>query len=500
MLPIYTGTQVRETEATLVDAGWDRQLMRKAAWGLAQNTLDWLKSHGGVYGRRVLGLIGKGKNGGDTLWALSFLAQRGVAVFAVPVNTSADALHTEAMEAFQRAGGRVVTTIDPATDAVIDGVFGTGFRGSFNLPGYLADHNLVIPETAGLIACDIPSGVNSDTGEIPGQALAADLTVTFGTAKLGLCMGEGRQHTGEVVVVDIGISSELQAVSDPWWVAEQSDIQTVFGAPRWDAHKYSRGVLSIVAGSPEYPGAAVLVVNAAAATGVGYISLLAQPPRGKAVSDKVLDANPQVVIEDHVNEKATAVVVGPGLGGTVRGNDIAATAIQTAIQRNLPLLVDASGLEILDQHVFSESIPAFVLTPHTGEMHKLTQRLAPDLAEQPTVEQAAAFAQRFGVWIVLKSADTFVLSPCGLHSVHSATTSQLATAGTGDSLSGMLGAAMSTLDSTAADLPDQLFTALVAGVQLHSLAGELAAADGGVVVSTLQTYIRKAKQHAGASS
>src|SRR5699024_4830435 len=181
---------------------------------------------------------------------------------------------------------------------------------------------------------------------------------------------------------------------------------------------------------------------------------LAQPPRGKAVSDKVLDANPQVVIEDHVNEKATAVVVGPGLGGTVRGNDIAATAIQTAIQRNLPLLVDASGLEILDQHVFSESIPAFVLTPHTGEMHKLTQRLAPDLAEQPTVEQAAAFAQRFGVWIVLKSADTFVLSPCGLHSVHSATTSQLATAGTGDSLSGMLGAAMSTLDSTAADLPD----------------------------------------------
>ena len=107
-----------------------------------------MKSHGGVYGRRVLGLIGKGKNGGDTLWALSFLAQRGVAVFAVPVNTSADALHTEAMEAFQRAGGRVLTTIDPATDAVIDGVFGTGFR-SFNLPGYLADHNLVIPETAG---------------------------------------------------------------------------------------------------------------------------------------------------------------------------------------------------------------------------------------------------------------------------------------------------------------------------------------------------------------
>src|SRR5699024_12875182 len=129
------------------------------------------------------------------------------------------------------------------TDAVIDGVCGTGFRGSFNLPGYLADHILVIPETAGLIACDSPSGVNSETGEIPGQALAADLTVTFGTAKLGLCMGEGRQHTGEGVVVDIGISSELQGVSDLWWVAEQCEIQTVCGASRWDAHKYSRGLL-----------------------------------------------------------------------------------------------------------------------------------------------------------------------------------------------------------------------------------------------------------------
>src|SRR5699024_7953219 len=136
MLPIYTGTQVRETEATLVDAGWDRQLMRKAAWGLAQHTLDWLKSHGGVYGRREWGLVGKGENGGGTWWAMSFLAQRGVAVFAVPVNTGADALHTEAMEAVQRAGGLVVRTIEPATDAVIGGVFGTGFSGSFNLPGY----------------------------------------------------------------------------------------------------------------------------------------------------------------------------------------------------------------------------------------------------------------------------------------------------------------------------------------------------------------------------
>src|SRR5699024_2531319 len=139
------------------------------AWGLAQNTLDWLKSHGGVYGRRVLGLIGKGKNGGDTLWALSFLAQRGVAVFAVPVNTSADALHTEAMEAFQRAGGRVSTTMAPATQAGMEAVIGTGFRASLKRPDYPADHTPMSTDTAGQTAFDIRSGGKSDTAETPSQ-------------------------------------------------------------------------------------------------------------------------------------------------------------------------------------------------------------------------------------------------------------------------------------------------------------------------------------------
>lgn len=496
MQRIYTGTQIQRAERPWLEAGYGHTLMRRAAWGLAQHTISALQQRGAVYGRRVLGLIGKGNNGGDTLWALSFLAARGVSTTAVACNTTTDQLHPEALDVFQRAGGRIASHIHADTEVVIDGVFGTGFKGHFDLPGYLADSDLDIPDTATIIACDIPSGVVADTGQLNGDALAADMTVTFGAAKAGVLVGEGGQYSGQLRAVDIGLGHELDNIQNPWWLADSADIRSFYGGPPWDAHKYSRGVLSVIAGSPQYPGAAVLVVNAAAATGVGYISLVAEPPRGKSVSDKVLAANPQAVVEDEVTQKATALVVGPGLGDNVRGHDVAASALQTAFRQQIPVLVDASGMDILDEWVLSQQVPAMVLTPHVGEMQRLTARLAADLEDSSVVEQAEAFAQRFGVWVVLKSADTYVFSPTGLGSLHPAKTAQLATAGTGDTLSGILGAGMAGLDATDAQFHDHLFRALTAGVRLHSLAGELAAADGGVVVSTLQSYILQAKQHA----
>ena len=490
----YTGTQIRAAELSRLDAGDGPVLMRRAAWGLAHHTLELLTARGQTYGSRVIGLIGQGNNGGDALWALSFLAKRGVAIAAIPINSTPADLHPEGLAAFHRAGGRLLNQVPADTAAVIDGVFGTGFRGSFDLPEYLTAHNLQLPDSAAVIACDIPSGVLADTGAIPGAALAADLTVTFAGLKVGLVAEAGRQHSGTIRVVDIGITDELAAIDQPWWLAEEHDVAAAYGPPAWDAHKYSHGVLSVVAGSAEYPGAAVLVVNAAAATGVGYLSLVAEPPRGKTVADKVLTVAPQTVVADQVNDKATAVVIGPGLGSTMRAHDATGSALHAAIRLQIPALVDASGLDVLEPWVFDAALPALVLTPHVGEMQRLTKRLAPDLGALPVAEQAAAFAQRFGAWVVLKSATTYVFGPTGLRSLHPARTAELATAGTGDTLAGILGAGLSRLKPSAESLTQRLLTTLSAGVRLHSMAGELAAADGGVVVSTLEHYIRQAKQ------
>ena len=493
MYRCYTGTQIREAEQPRLAAGEGPTLMRTAAWGLAHHTLNFLRDRGRIYGSRVLGLVGKGNNGGDTLWALSFLAARGVQTAAVPIATDQDQLHSAARAAFGKAGGRFTTHLDPATDVVLDGVFGTGFSGTFDISTYLADRNLHIPDTAGIIACDIPSGVHADTGDIPGTSLSADLTVTFGGPKVGLLAGAGAHHAGQVYVIDIGIGPELAAVTTPWWIAEQTDVGHYYGAPRWDAHKYSRGVLSVVAGSPEYPGAAVLVAQAATATGVGYLSLVAEPPRGRVVTDQVIAATPQAVVEDTITPKATALVIGPGLGTTVRGQHSATTALQTGAQQQLPVLVDASGLDVLEPQHFEADYAAMVLTPHVGEMQRLTRRLTPDLTGQDVTVQAEAFAHRFGVWVVLKSATTYVFGPTGQRSLHPPYTAELATAGTGDTLAGILGAGLSTLDPEDPAASDRVFGLLSAGVRLHSMAGQLAAADGGVVVSKLADYIRQAK-------
>src|SRR5699024_9911697 len=160
--------------------------------------------------------------------------------------------------------------------------------------------------------------------------------------------------SGDVHVVDIGIDNELQAVHNPWWLAEAEDIRRLYGAPSWNAHKYSRGVLSVVAGSPEYPGAAVLVVNAAEATGVGYISVVAEQPSGKIVAATSSAADPQAVVENALTEKATGLVVGAALGDRIRSQDVAATAVQTAFEQQLPVLGDASGTNMLDDWVLSQ--------------------------------------------------------------------------------------------------------------------------------------------------
>src|SRR5699024_6530237 len=219
-----------------------------------------------------------------------------------------------------------------------------GFTGSFDVPGYLTQSGLSFDPSVLVVACDIASGILADTGDIPGASLTADLTVTFGGLKVGQLAGAGQHHSGVVRVVDIGITPELETITDPWWIATDDDVASVFSAPGWDAHKYSRGVLSVVAGSEQYPGAAVLVAQAATATGVGYLNLVTQNRPNNLVAQLVLAANPQAVVVPEIPDRASAVVFGPGLGNDPENSHRITQLLAKAGQQRIPVLVDASGL------------------------------------------------------------------------------------------------------------------------------------------------------------
>ena len=254
-------------------------------------------------------------------------------------------------------------------------MFGTGFSGSFDLPGYLATNDLSLPTTAAVIACDIPSGILADTGQIPGAALAADLTVTFAAPKVGLLAEAGSQHSGMIRVVDIGINDHLTAIEHPWWIAEIPDVAQSYGTPAWDVHKYSRGVLGVVAGSAEYPGAAVLVVNAAAATGSGTLAWLLNRHVAKRLQIKLSAPTRRLLLQTTLRIKRPALWLGLGLGKPDEPKATGA-ALQAALRLQIPVLVDASALDVLQAEVFERGFAALVLTPHVGEMRRLTQRLA----------------------------------------------------------------------------------------------------------------------------
>lgn len=244
-LPVYSGSAIRAAEEPLLAEGQGPALMRRAAHGLASQVLSLLRSRGSIYGSLVVGLIGSGNNGGDGLYALAQLRARGVDARAVLVT---ERTHAAALEEFRRAGGRLSQEVPGQTTVLIDAILGTGARGAFTLPTIpgLAE----AARSSTVVACDIPSGVDADTGRCPGDALAAQHTVSFGAAKLGLLLGEGGLLSGEIHTVDIGLGDQLPAPA----ARELTGPEHGAPRPRPGDHKYTRGILQVVAGSGQFPG------------------------------------------------------------------------------------------------------------------------------------------------------------------------------------------------------------------------------------------------------
>jgi ADP-dependent NAD(P)H-hydrate dehydratase / NAD(P)H-hydrate epimerase len=454
LVNVYTGDQIRAAEKPLLDAGYGPTLMGRAAYGLAQHIADHYSSARGrgLYGARITALIGPGNNGGDGLYALAHLARRGAAVSAV---LTRDHAHPEGLQALRAAGGRVADHIHPLTEVLVDAVVGTGFRGDFTRPqvpglGILEDDAALRPL---VVACDLPSGVNADTGAAGEGVIAADHTVTFGGMKQGLIAGRGGTLSGMLHTVSIGLEEhlprtpvQLTSVQDP--VTASSPLPT--------DHKYSRGVLHLVAGSSAFPGAALLTAGAAVSTGVGMVILQAPD----AVRSQVISAYPEVVGVPASSNPATmarsdGVVIGPGLGDQPQLLSESEAVLEHVLKSGTACVLDASGLGLIrDQLRRRGGLNTNVLiTPHVGEARRiavmlrdrvLASMLDSGSAKADPVEAARRLAGSLDCSVLLKGSTTVVASPQGEVLLHRAQAPGLATAGTGDVLTGILGALCAT--------------------------------------------------------
>ena len=420
----YSVDAIRDAEAPLLASLPDGALMRRAAFGLATEIIGELTARaGGVAGRRLCAIVGSGDNGGDALWAATFVRRRGAAADAVLLNP--DRTHRKGLAAFRKAGGRIVESVAPATDLVIDGVVGISGSGPLR-PAAAEVFAAVDAQGIPVVAVDSPSGIDVATGAITGPAVHAALTVTFG----GLKPVHALADCGRVKLVDIGLDLPKTDVLG----VEAGDVAARWPVPGAHDDKYTQGVTGVMAGSSTYPGAAVLCTGAAVAATSGMVRYAGSAHK------EVLAHWPEVIASPTPASagRVQAWAVGPGLGT----DDTGAAALWFALETDLPVIVDADGLTILAAHpeLVVNRVAPTVLTPHAGEF----ARLAGYPPGDDRVGACRKLADTFGATVLLKGNVTVIADPGGPVYLNPAGQSWAATAGSGDVLSGIIGALLAS--------------------------------------------------------
>jgi NAD(P)H-hydrate epimerase len=509
-------------------------MMENAGQGLAevlQENFQEFKQEG------VLGLVGSGNNGGDTLVALAILVSRGWmgSAYIVRPRPEGDPL----MQRLEQAGGKIyrveddpgyerLTALVENHALLLDGVLGTGVH----LP--LKKEVAVVLDAAGraldslaerpkVIAVDCPSGVDCDTGEAAVECIPADLTVTMAAVKRGLLKFPAFELMGDLQVVGIGLPGDGEEM-ESWRSVNRivPSVERIRDMLPWrpaDAHKGTFGTALIVAGSLNYTGAALLAGEAAYRIGTGLVTLAVPTPLHAALAGQfpeatwlllpnemgVISSTAAGVVKDNLG-RATALLVGPGFGmeDTTReflsrllGNSmrhsrsgigfVHAEKENEQTQANgLPaLVIDADGLKLLaDIPDWPKRLPGpAVLTPHPGEMSVLTGLSTAEI-QADRIAVAERFSREWGHVVVLKGAFTVIAAPDGQSAVLPVATSALARAGTGDVLAGLI------VGLRAQGL--QAFPAAVAGAWIHAQAGLEAAEELGNTASVLASDVLRA--------
>lgn len=513
--------QAIEKEADANGLTYD-QMMENAGQGLADAVLDLFTDEEEL---EVVGLVGPGNNGGDTLIALTALAEAGWKSRAFLVKRKKDAL----VKRFTEAGGEVLgaqkddaffhlSAALESADVLFDGVLGTGIELPLkkDVSELLSEVNDVLEsldEPPLVVAVDCPTGVDCDSGDVAEETIPADITVTMAAVKQGLVKLPAFEYVGELQVVDIGLPDELDAYNAVQTeIAEEELVAGLLPERPLDSHKGTYGTALIVAGSVKYTGAAVLAGEAAYRAGAGLVTLAIPASLHGALAGQLPEATWLLLSHEMgaISEaavdaltknfaRASAMLIGPGLGAEETTREFLQTLIsgpqkkaaarigfvhaegQAKDDRNgtlPPLVIDADGLNLLSRiKDWHTSLPApVILTPHPGEMSTLTG-LSKEEIQENRQAVASKYAKEWGHVVVLKGAFTVIAAPDGQVTVIPVATPALARAGSGDVLAGIIvGLRAQGLDA---------YDAAVAGAWIHAQAGLYAADDLGTTTSVM---------------
>jgi NAD(P)H-hydrate epimerase len=464
-------------------------LMENAGRGAAEAIVAALPSLGAPRrGARVVIVCGKGGNGGDGFVVARWLKRHGArpTVLLVPAASEVGGDAGRKLEDLRRAAIRPRPFVDDRTSAdllarahlVVDALLGTGSRG---VPEGGVARAIELINTSGrpVVALDIPSGLSANTGAHGGAVIRAAITLTFAGLKRGLVTSPGDELAGRVTVIPIGVPDHEVARGVTTFLLERSDVAGHFPPRQRAGHKGTYGHLLLVAGSLGKTGAAALGALAAMRSGVGLVTVATPVSQQPVVASLVLEAMTEPLPETSARTLALkardvivelagsrdAVAIGPGIG---LDGETAQVARSLTRELRQPMVIDADSLSALAGHldVLRDAPSARCLTPHPGEMARMLGARV-DEVQRDRIEAAREFATRHRVWIVLKGARSVIAAPDGRVFVNPTGNPGMASGGTGDVLTGVLGACLARgMEPTAA---------MCASVYLHGSAGDVAA-------------------------
>lgn len=431
-----------------------------------------------------IGIVcGPGNNGGDGYVLAELARSSGRHVFVLRLGDEVKAgAARRAADAYLQAGGEAATfLVDdglPQADVWVDALFGIGLQRP--LEGMAADLVAALNhQTSPVLALDVPSGVDADSGHHHGLAIKAIVTLSFIAGKPGLYTGAGRAVAGEVVIDSLGLAHHVFDDLEPAARIARPDALSLWLKPRArNAHKGNFGTVLCIGGDHGFGGAVALSAEAAHRVGAGMVSAATRaehvPVLLTRCPETMVRAIESAAQLKPLLDRCTVIAIGPGLGRSEWGEALLEAAIEAAIAQGLPMVIDADALNLLSKSPKAPKAPKAldmaVLTPHPGEAARLLRTSIAEI-EQDRIASAKRLADEYGCVVVCKGAGTVVAAPNEIPVIVDAGNPGMATGGMGDVLTGVIAALVAQGCAN--------FDAAICGALLHAAAGDAAAHDGG---------------------